>query len=90
MGVLLEELPLEHLRPLVRVVGTYSVPSPRYQRMAFDSANGAPVIQDERRDAERGVQVPPRTSSRSDRSTTIEFAPDPSLSPSCASEERTL
>ena len=28
--------------PLVRAVGTYDVPSPKYQRIAFDSASGRP------------------------------------------------
>ena len=57
MAVLLEELPLQHLGALVGIVREVLRPVPEVPENRVRLAEGAAVVEDERRDAEPGVQL---------------------------------
>ena len=88
MAVLLEELPLQHLGALIRVVGHELRPVAEVPEDGVRLRERTAVVEHERRDAEPGFSSP-RTSARFERSTTDISTISYSI-PSCASSRRTL
>ena len=56
MAVLLEELPLEDLRPLKPILGQVGRPLGEVERDRVGFSERSPVVDHQRRDPERGVE----------------------------------